>query len=115
MVVSPPRGITWSGSILSDVTGSAVARAKEIATVLYERETRSLRSTEVVDLIPIDPEHFKRVSWSDIKGKPISKIAVELKLARSRSESFFNIQRKLMAEIPRRRSEQVDQFSLIFN
>lgn len=75
--------------------GEAVTRAQNIASVLYKRETRSLRSSEVADLVPVDPGSFKRLAWADIKGKPISKIAVELNLAKSRSTPIVPTHRHL--------------------
>lgn len=73
------------------LAGEGVTRAKAVASVLFRSDVRSIRSAEVVDLVPSDPEHFKRVRWADVKGVTMSKLAVTLGLAKSRSMSLVPI------------------------
>lgn len=71
----------------ADESGEAVTKAKMIASVLYQRETRSLRSREIEGLVSVDPKSFIRLHWKEVKGVTISKLAVQLGLAKSRSKS----------------------------
>ena len=75
---------------MADEAGEAVTKAQTIATILYQRDTLSLRSSEIEGLISVDPKSFVRLPWKEVEGVGISRLAVQLGLAKSRSTSLLS-------------------------
>lgn len=68
---------------------SGVEQAELLATILFAPSLRELKAQQVLDIIESeagDPR-FRRVHRSELKGKPVTKLAVEYGLTKARSEA----------------------------
>ena len=72
------------------MTGEGVEKAQLLASILYNPDIKSLRSSTILPLLenggggPV-----RRLKWSEIEGFTISKFAVVHGLCKSRGKSCF--------------------------
>ncbi|KAI9636133.1 tyrosine-tRNA ligase [Dioszegia hungarica] len=69
----------------------AVKKAQTAAVVLYQTNPRLLKADDIISAFEGDPR-FHRVTWSDIKGLPVTKLAVQYGLCKARGETVFSVQ-----------------------
>lgn len=68
---------------------AGVAQAELLATVLFAPSLRDLKASQVLAILEggsSDPR-FRRVHRKELKGKPVTKLAVEYGLTKARSEA----------------------------
>jgi tyrosyl-tRNA synthetase len=63
----------------------AVKKAQTAAVVLYQTNPRLLKADDIISAFEGDPR-FHRVKWSEIKGLPVTKLAVQYGLCKARGE-----------------------------
>lgn len=78
---------------------SGVAQAELLAQVLFAPSLRDLKAAQVLEIIESgasDPR-FRRVARAELKGKPVTKLAVEYGLTKARSEASRIVSAKGMS------------------